>query len=235
MKILNLIFGEKILMPYLLDRKIAVLDYVIISHFDTDHVEGILYLMKNMKIKNVIISKQPEISGNFEIFLKLIKEKRINLEIVEKDDQINIEKDLYFYVLWPDSKNFLKENSLNNNSLVCKLVYRNFNMLFTGDIEEVAENKILDTYKNNLDILKSRVLKIAHHGSSSSSSIKFLNIVNPEFGLIGVGENNLYNHPNPLIIKRLKELNIDIYRTDINGEITLITNGKKYKIDKFKK
>ena len=75
----------------------------------------------------------------------------------------NIEKDIKLKVLWPDSKNKINENVLNNNSLVCKLEYKNFSIMLTGDIEEIAENAILNKYKNNAKILNANILKVAHH------------------------------------------------------------------------
>ena len=76
---------------------------------------------------------------------------------------LNIEKDINLKVLWPDSKNKINENVLNNNSLVCKLEYKSFSIMLTGDIEEIAENAILTKYKNNAKILKANILKVAHH------------------------------------------------------------------------
>ena len=136
-------------------------------------------------------------------------------------DKIHIDKSTYIDVLWPDTKNIIKENILNNNSLVCKLLYKDFSMLFTGDIEEIAEEKILSLYKNKL---KSTILKIAHHGSKTSSMQEFIDAVSPGISLIGVGKNNNFGHPNEEIIQRLKNKNIKVYRTDKNGEIKIEFN-----------
>ena len=102
--------------------------------------------MENMKVKNVIIAKQAETSNNFEKFLEIVKEKNINIKLVSIRDKILIEKNLYFYVLWPDTSNFISENSLNNNALVCKLYYKSFSCIFTGDIEEIDEKEIIKLY-----------------------------------------------------------------------------------------
>lgn len=198
--------GKNTLLPYLLDRGIKKLDYIIISHFDTDHVQGLLCVMENLKVNKIIISKQTESSENFEKFVSIVKEKKIKIIIVKAEDRINIERNLYFDVLWPDNNNLITENALNNNAMVCKLMYKKFSILFTGDIEELAERKILELYKENLQILKSNVLKIAHHGSKSSTIQEFLDVVNPMIALIGVGANNLYGHPSNNVIKRLNNL-----------------------------
>lgn len=134
-------------------------------------------------MKNVIIGKQFENSVNYQGFLNIVKEKEVKVSRVEIGQKINIEKDLYFDVLWPNSEKVINDNSINNNSLVCKLIYKNFSMLFTGDIEEVAENKILQEY-NNTNILKSTILKVAHHGSKSSSQEEFIREVQPQIALI---------------------------------------------------
>lgn len=135
--------------------------------------------------------------------------------------------------MWPFSKNKILENVLNNNSLVLKLVYLNFSCIFTGDIEERAEKSILEKYKNFVQILKADILKIAHHGSKTSSTEEFLKKVNPKIALIGVGKNNKFGHPNKNVIERIKNNKIKIFRTDENGEISININGKgKVKIVK---
>lgn len=100
----------------------------------------------------------------------------------------------------------VSENILNNNSIVCKLHYNNFLMLFTGDIEEIAEREILKEYKDNLNLLKATIIKVPHHGSKTSSTEEFLKAVNSNFGLIGVGKNNTFGHPNNEVIEKLKNL-----------------------------
>ena len=101
--------------------------------------------------------------------------------------------------------------------------------LFTGDIEEYAEKAILELYSNNLEILKSDILKVAHHGSKTSSNEIFLLNVEPQIGLIGVGENNKFEHPHDEVIYRFQKKGIEIFRTDKNGEIEIIVN-KDYEI-----
>ena len=180
--------------------------------------------MKEIKVKNVIVGKQYESCENYEKFAKIVKEKKINVQVVEAGQRVNIEKNLYFNILWPSSESMISDNAINNNSLVCKLVYKNFSMLFTGDIEEVAEKKILEKYKNKLNLLNSTVLKVAHHGSKTSSMIEFLEAVNPKFAFIGVGKNNKFGHPNSEILNRLNVCGTKIYRTDEKGEVCIEVN-----------
>ena len=165
---------------------------------------GILYIIEKIKVNNIIIGKQFEYSENLEQFLQILKEKNIKVDTVEAGNKINIENNIYFDVFWPNSKNIIDENSINNNSLVCKLYYNNFTMLFTGDIEKVAERQILE--KINNDLLRSTILKVAHHGSNTSSTEQFINVVKPNLAIIGVGENNKFKHPSNEIIQRLENI-----------------------------
>ena len=217
--------GKNVLVPYLLARRIRHIDYIIISHFDTDHIGGILTVMEELKVDKVIISKQGELSKNYEKFENLVNKKQIEVIVVENGDKINIEKDVHFEILWPDNSNLISENILNNNSIVCKLYYKNFTCLFTGDIEEIAEKRILETYKNNINLLNSTVLKVGHHGSKTSSIQEFLNYIKPKIALIGVATNNTFGHPSNEVLERLKKCGCTIYRTDKQGEIMIIVNN----------
>lgn len=214
--------------------------------------------MEELKIKKIIISKQAEDSENFQKFKQIVNKRKIPVIIVGQEvldttknkninsiksiesneiickDIIQIEKDLYFEILWPDNQNLLNENSLNNNSIVTKLHYKKFSMLFTGDIEKIAEKQIIEEYKNNLQILNSTVLKVAHHGSKTSSIQEFIEVVKPKISIIGVGENNKFGHPNDDVIARLQNIGSKIYRTDKMGEISIAVNNKGIiKIKKF--
>ena len=221
----NFDVGKSTLIPYVLDRGYNSIDLVIISHFDQDHVKGILTLLNTLEVKKVVISKQYETTENYKEFLKIIFDKKIEVKIVKAGDRINVEQNIYFDILWP-SEDFITDNAINNNAIVAKLVYDDFSMLFTGDIEELAEKEILKKYSK--ETLNSSALKVAHHGSKTSTTQEFLEKVNPKIALIGVGKNNSFGHPNSEVLERLTNLGTKIYRTDLNGEITItIKNNKR--------
>ena len=216
--------GKQTLLPEILGQGITKIDYLLISHFDSDHVGGLLTVLESLKVKNAIISRQIKESENYKKFLKIVKDKKINVMIVKKDDEICIEKNLKIDVLWPQREQ-ITDNVLNNNSIVAKVIYNNFSILFTGDIEKVAEENIIREYKDT-NSLTSNIIKIAHHGSKTSSTEGFLNLVNPKIALIGVGRDNKFGHPNEETIQRLKNMKVKIYRTDEMGEITIKINKK---------
>lgn len=223
--------GTNTLLPYLLDRHIKIIDYMFITHFDSDHAVGLITILNEIKVRSVFITKQAEESNNYKEFLQIVKNKNIKVILVKSKDVLKIEKNVNIEILWP-TDNLISENVLNNNSLVMKLKYNDFSMLFTADIEKIAEEKMITTIDKNK--LKCDVLKVAHHGSKTSSNEEFLTLVKPKIALIGVGKNNNFGHPNEEVIKRLQNLNCKIYRTDESGEIILKVNKKgKLLIDRM--
>ena len=181
-------YGKNVVVPYLLDRGIKQIDYLIVSHCDSDHIGGLLAVLKTLKVEKIFIGKQPENSKQLQDMLAVAHQKNIEIISLEANMHVNIEKDMYIHVLWPNSSNMITENALNNNSLVFKLCYQNISCMFTGDIEEIAEKEILRTYQNQPTILKAEILKVAHHGSKTSTTNDFLYTVQPKVALIGVGE-----------------------------------------------
>lgn len=215
--------GEKVLLPYLLDRRIKKLDYIIISHFDADHAQGIEAVIKKIKVKNIVVSRQASQSVEYDKIIKMCKEKKIKIIDAKRGETIMVDKYAYFDILHPgdilldDGK-----GGLNANAIVAKLNYKMekglFTVLFTGDIEYDAEQELVKEYGNKL---KSDILKVAHHGSKTSSSQNFIELVKPKIALIGVGKDNTFGHPNESVLERLRDLKCKIYRTDENGEISI--------------
>lgn len=158
--------GEKVLLPYLLDRRISYLDYIMVSHFDADHAQALETVLENIKVKNIIISKQASICAEYEKIMEICNQKKVNVIVVKRGGKIQIDKYVYFEILHP-SDIMLDDGKggLNANAIVAKLNYKlsngmNFKVLFTGDIEADAEEKLVKIYG---DKLKSDILKVGHH------------------------------------------------------------------------
>lgn len=219
---------ENVVVKYLLDRKIAKIDYLMLSHFDSDHSKNASEIIEKLQVKNLLISKQAMSSQEFEKTIRMAQAQKVNIIVVKAGDLIYIDKHTKIKILWP-TDTFIKENALNNNSILAKLEYKNFSMLFTGDIEAIAENKIVLKYNNNE--LKATVLKVAHHGSKTSSTQEFISKVTPKISLIGVGKNNKFGHPNVETVNILEIYGSIVYRTDLSGEITLkVRNDNKIQV-----
>ena len=158
--------GEKVLLPYLLDRRISYLDYIMVSHFDADHAQALETVLENIKVKNIIISKQASICAEYEKIMEICNQKKVNVIVVKRGGKIQIDKYVYFEILHP-SDIMLDDGKggLNANAIVAKLNYKlsngmNFKVLFTGDIEADAEEELVKIYG---DKLKSDILKVGHH------------------------------------------------------------------------
>lgn len=230
--------GKQILLPYLLDRKVKKIDYLMVSHFDSDHCQGLEQVIQNIKVKNIIIGKQASICKEFEKIMEMCRKKKVKVINVKRGGKINIDKSLYFEILHPSDKMLDDgKGGLNANAIVAKMYYKTknkktFTMLFTGDIEKDAENELVKEYGEDL---KVNILKVAHHGSKTSSTSEFLQLAMPETAIIGVGKRNTFGHPNEGVMKRLQEIKAKIYRTDLNGEITIIVDKRgQYKIQVMK-
>lgn len=216
--------GKHVVVPYLRKHDIKKLDIVIASHPDLDHIGGLLTVLKHFPVDLFIDSGTISTTQTYEDLLKLIKKKNIKYKIAKKET-ISIGPQVTLQILSPISEGF--SDHPNNNSIVIKLEYGNISLLLTGDITDIAENIYVEKYGKEL---KSNILKAAHHGSNSSSSQIFLDHVQPETAVISVGKNNPFGHPGKDVIDRFKNMNIDIYRTDESGHITISTDGKTYKI-----
>lgn len=214
--------GDKVLVPYLLDNTNGCIDILFISHFHEDHAEGCISVLERLKVKKIVIGLQAKQSELYTKVLKLAKEKNIPIITLVSNDIISL-GDVSFKVLFP-SEEIMIDDDLNNNSLVIRLDYYNTSMLFTGDIEKEAEKLLINNNKTIDNTLDVDILKVAHHGSNTSTVKEFIKVVTPKISLIGVGENNKFGHPTDDVLKRLEDSNSLIFRTDRDGEISIILN-----------
>jgi competence protein ComEC len=194
------------------ERKIKVLDLVIITHPHSDHYGQMPEIIENFYI-NKLITCDSELDSNeksnYKFFLKKLRDKKIKLEFVKSGEKFKI-GDIYIQILGPVKK--YKE--ANNNSVITRILYKNFSFLFMGDAEKQAEKDLVKSGQN----LKSDLIKVAHHGSSSSTIFDLLSKVTPKIAIISSG--NL----NPKVIKKLKRSNMKIYNTKSHGDIKISIN-----------
>ncbi|SDF29137.1 competence protein ComEC [Thermoanaerobacter thermohydrosulfuricus] len=218
--------GEDLVLPFLYYKGVMKLDGVFISHTDIDHIGGIITVLQQIKVDKVFIGVQKVTDENFKKMIKVAKEKNIPVIFLKKGDKVEIDN-IEIYVLHPDPQNLIEENPINNNALVFKMKYKEMEFLFTGDIEKPAEEVL-----KNLDI-KTDILKVAHHGSNTSSTQEFIEKANPKVCIVQVGKNS-YGLPDERVLKYLQE-KAKVYRTDKNGAIIVKTNGERAYITTFLK
>ena len=215
--------GKNIILPYLKSLGIKDLDFIFISHFDSDHISELFYLIENIDIENIFIPNIDYEDDNetFNQLIALAYEYEINVYKLEQGDKIEF-SGISFEILNPSYDT--KSMDINNASVVMLMNYYENKVLFTGDIEEKAEKAILDTY----DLPDIDILKVAHHGSKTSTTSAFFEKVTPEVTLISCGRNNIYKHPNEETLETIKDT--QIFRTDKNGAITINFYKNNYKI-----
>lgn len=218
--------GKKRVIPFLHKQGINRLDYVVLTHPHNDHVGGLPAVLREMPVGEVIDSGQVTTTKAYMDFLKLIDQKKIKYTLGRAGQEIDLGSGVKGQVLNPQEP-FLEESALNNNSVVIWLTYGKFSMMLMGDAEREAEERI-SGYR---DIGSSgTILKVGHHGSRTASSQEFLDAIQPKVAIISVGANNVYHHPHMSTMKRLEDVGAKVYRTDLNGTVSVNTDGIKYEI-----
>lgn len=214
----SVIYGLSRNLPWW-DRTI---DLMILTHPHDDHVSGLIDVIKRYNVKKIAYTGVVHNSPNFLAWLKLVQAKKIPIVIIDQPRKIVLGNDCYLDVLYPFNSLLNKEvDNINNSSIVAKLVYKNVKFLLTGDVEKNVEEKLL---ANNIDI-SAHILKLAHHGSDTSSAEDFLQKVNPDIVVISVGKDNKFGHPNGRTINRLERLGKKIFRTDLDGGMDFVSDG----------
>ena len=213
--------GERVILPLLQRFGIGQIDYGFISHVDSDHYAGFISLIKNGIVKQ-IYKPLPDSLYRKDVRLeKFLKEKRVPVHYYKKS--IVEIGNARMYILNNINDPEYSRLEMNDKSGIIKLVYGNKSFLFVGDAEKRAEKNLINCYSR---FLRSDLLKLGHHGSSSGSSIEFLNNVNPGIALISAGQYNKFKHPSKIVLQRLEERKIKSYRTDELGCVIFNCDGQ---------
>lgn len=207
------------------------IDLMILTHPHSDHVSGLIEVLKRYDVKKILYTGVLHNSPSYLAWLRLVQEKNVPIVIIDRPQTIYFGKDLFMDILYPNKSFLNKEvDNLNNTSIVANLHYQNNLFLFTGDIENETERELLASGS----LGKINVLKIAHHGSNTSSIQEFLDVTKPQYAIISVGENNTFGHPNRNVLKRLEKNGVEVFRTDQNGFARFISDGSRIMVDKEK-
>jgi competence protein ComEC len=209
------------------------IDLFIASHPHADHIGSAPEVIKDSTVARVLDSGFPHSTTTYERFLEAIKESGAQFILAVPGQTFDLGGGAVVSVLAP-IKPYFKKSELregatepNANSVVVRLDYKNFSMLFTGDAEAETEARMIASKAN----LQAKVLKVGHHGSRYATSDAFLRAVRPEAAVISVGAGNNYGHPTQEALDRLKSAGVKVYRTDLQGEIKLTSDGSAYQID----
>lgn len=230
--------GKQRIIPFLKYHGIKRIEAVFISHPDADHMNGILELVESagkecLQISHIYVYSDSLENGDYQELQNVVRKSKLGLEIVEginggyelEDGELSIK------CIYPESKSNL--NSTNDASLVLSLKYGEFLCLETGDTTKEAEQEMCR--KGLLEAVD--VLKVAHHGSNTSTAQTFIDVIRPSVALISAGKNNRYGHPHKETIETLDEANVTMFATKEDGQITvkITEGGYKYSISGFVK
>ena len=203
------------------DRKV---DYLLISHPHLDHFLGSIWLLERYEVEKLFLSSKKHDAFFYNLMVETAIKNNVEIVYVKNTLEIPLSEKVVFHVLYPNKDlEHVEVENMNNASIVGKLKYLDFEVLYTGDAEEELEEELVELYGEGLN---SDILKIGHHGSRTSTSLEFLEKVNPEFAVIQAGKDNPFSHPHWRTIFLLEKENIPYWRNDLDGNIHL-----KFKIE----
>lgn len=214
---------EEKLLDYLDKQQVDDIEILVATHPDADHIGGLAEVIDHYDVHLIIDSGESHSSQTYKNYYEAVKRQQARgaIYLEDADFIFLLSEQITFEIIETGDDN----GDRNNNSVVAKLSYSEIDFLFTGDMESKTEQKILDRQ------LEAEILKAGHHGSKTSSSNEFLDVVKPETVIISAGLNNSYGHPHRPLIDRLKHYTDDIYVTYEKGHIVVTTDGTDYSLD----
>jgi len=222
--------GEEAVSPYLWSRGFQKLDVVALTHAHQDHIGGLAAILDNFRVGTLWIGREVE-SGTLAALENLAREKKIPIVHEVRGKAFSWDS-VEAQLLWPEiSPQTVGISAKNNDSLVLHLKYGERGMMLPGDAEKQAESSILSD--NSETAIRADVLKVGHHGSKNSTTPEFLAAVHPSVAVISAGEDNPYGHPSTELLDRLESAGVRILRTDRDGAVHVLTDGKRLEISCF--
>jgi competence protein ComEC len=224
--------GRRVVAPFLWRRKIRTVDTLVLTHPNSDHLNGLLFIADHFHVREVWSNGESHTTLGFQLFEEIIARRAIprpKFADMLRQRRIN---GVTVSILHPP-RDFLQRRdrerwrSLNNNSLVLKTQMGRYAFLFPGDISHPAERELVDRSGRQL---KSTVLCVPHHGSRSSSAAEFIDAVNPSIGLFCVGWHNRFHFPNAAVVERYRRRGVHLLRTDRDGAIQFVTDGSRFSV-----
>lgn len=222
--------GESVVSEYLWWRGLDRIDYILATHADADHIDGLNDVARNFVVRAALVARMPSRDPEYLRFAETLSSKEIPIRAIGAGDVLKF-RDATASVLWPPPTANLDSASGNNESIVLSLRLGDRSFLFTGDIEISAENDIARVSNN----LHADVVKIAHHGSKTSSTEGFVGRIQPRFAVISVGQTSVFGHPNREVVQRWRASGAQVLTTGKSGTITFSTEGSVLNLETFLK
>ena len=203
------------------------IELVIVTHTDADHIGGLADLAAHYRIGRVLDAGTSSSNPTYAKWLGALDDQRTARMTARAGVVVNID-DVRCTVVWPQTDADLVKASVNDTSVIVEMEYGATSFLFTGDAGAEVEERLLQRQA----VRHVDVLKVAHHGSVYSSSVEYLDAVKPDFAIISAGRGNSYGHPHGIVIDRLKATGAEVLRTDVVGDVRVVSDGRKVTIDR---
>lgn len=220
--------GESVVSEYLWWRGLDRVDYILATHADADHMDGLNDVARNFAVRGVLVARAPDQDDEYATFARTLAEKQVPVRLVGTGDVLRFGA-VTASVLWPLPSANAKAASGNNDSIVLRLQFGERALLLTGDIEKAGERGLLQTQEN----LRVDVVKVAHHGSRTSSTPQLIAAAQPRFAVISVGQTSIFGHPNKEVVERWKNGGAQVFTTGSSGTITVTTDGHDLQVETF--
>ena len=217
--------GETVVSEYLWWRGLSEIDYVVATHDDADHIDGLNDVLRNFHVRGVLVARGEADDSEFKKFSETIRETQTHLEMIQAGDRIHLGS-VEISVLWPPPASGVSDN---NNSIVLRIQFGERSFLLTGDIEKAAEKSLVASQQP----LRADVVKVPHHGSRTSSTEPFVLATKPVFAIVSVGRNSMFGHPHPEVVDRWQTHGATVLTTGHSGTITVTTDGKDLSLKTF--
>jgi competence protein ComEC len=220
--------GEGVVSEFLWAKGLDHVDYLLATHADADHIEGLNDVVRNFKVRGAIVARTPATDAGFERFARSLNAARVPLEVIGRGDSLQVGS-VAIDVLWPPPSTNLKATYRNNDAVVLRARYGGRTLIFAADIEKEAENALLRSDTN----LRADVIKVAHHGSRTSSIQSFVDATCPSVAVISVGRTSIFGHPHKEVVERWRASGAQVMTTGEKGTISVVTDGRELKVSTF--
>jgi len=220
--------GESVVSEYLWWRGLERVDYVLATHADADHIDGLNDVAKNFKVRAALVARTPDADDEYARFAKSLSPRGIPTRLLASGDELHF-GNVKLSVLWPVPRSDSNAPSGNNDSIVVRLQFGERVILLTGDVERAGEEGMLASGAD----LRADVIKVAHHGSKTSSTQSLVDAVHPRYAIISVGQTSIFGHPTAEVVARLQKGGAEVLRTGESGTISVVTDGNDLTVETF--
>jgi competence protein ComEC len=222
--------GETVVSNFLWQKGYSKVDYILATHADTDHIQGLTDIAKNFRVRGAFFGRTPAKDKDFVELQSILTRKKVPSLTLSRGDVLTF-GDVKVEILYPETDDSSEAVSDNNHSVVLRIIYGSKKFLLTGDIERETETILL----HNPFYLQADIVKVPHHGSRTSSTEEFINATKAEYAIIPVGRYSMFGHPHEEVVERWKKSGAKIYKTGEGGTISITTDGKKLEVQTFLK